>query len=108
MAFSEEFSDQLLAEQANLPLKEVPENFSQKSVSTIWSKFGQSLEIQDSSNKENRENMSTPLNVKKNGSEEGQDSQENGHGEGTQISEVTSVPESDDEEIGNSQVVSLG
>ena len=104
MAFSEEFSDQLLAEQNSLPLKEVPRNFSPKSVSTIWSNFGHSLEIQDCSNKEN---MSSPLNEKKISSDEGTDSQENGHGEGIQISEVTSVPESDDEEIGNSQVVSL-
>ena len=110
--FSEEFSN-LLQEQNALPQKEVPDSSQQKSVTRIWSNFGESLDtsgLERDLSLDNKENMSEAANVKQRSSDEGTDSHENGHGEdgdGRKISgmDITSVPDSDDEEIGNSQVI---
>ena len=106
--FSEEFSDLLLAEQNGPTLKEVSDSSTHKSVSTIWGNFGESLEaagLAGDSLSDNKENMSASLNVKQKSSEEGTDSQENGHEEERKLSDVTFVPDSDEDEIGSSQVI---
>jgi len=105
--FSEEFYT-LLQDQNTPPLKEVSDSSQQKSVSKIWSHFGESLEsagLETDLPAENKENMSEAANVHLISSDERTDSHENGHGEESDGKKITSVSDTDDEEIGSSQEV---
>ena len=100
-SFSENLSDLILGEQNSFP--KTGNSPNSKSASKIWSNLGDLQDTLINDTLDNKENMSENANTMP--VEAKTESHENGHNESKE--EVTSVPDSDDEETTNIQVISL-